>query len=134
MEILNLAFDGQTGTTTRQRLDGVEFRITVTWLPEVARAPFYDESTPPPDLVLGDPGVWILDLAQADGTPLLTGQALRHGVDVTAGWEGDTRFPGLGNGRLFAWDTSTAGRDPGRDDLVPGSSRQLRYMTAAEAA
>lgn len=133
-QILNLELDGETGTTTRQRLDGVEFRITVTWLPEVARAPFYDESTPPPPLAIGEPGVWILTLAQADGTVLISGQAMRNGVDVLRPFVGDSRFPGLGQGRLFAWDDSSAGLDPGRDDLVQGSPRQLIYQTAAEAA
>lgn len=129
---LNPALGGQAASTTRQQLDGVEYRILVFWLAEAVRVPFYEETNPPPPLVFGEPGVWTLSLAQADGTLLLAGQLLRHGVNVLQPFRGDVRFPGAGRGQLLAWDYSGLGRDPGRNDLDPGSSVRLVYRTAAE--
>lgn len=83
-------------------------------------------------LTFGEPGVWTLALAQSDGTTLISGQLLRHGVNVLAGFRGDARFPGQGFGQIIAWDYTGLDRDPGREDLDPGSDVRLVYRTAAE--
>jgi len=132
MDILNPAIGGELGSKTRQRMDGVEYRVELLWLAEAPSIPRYPEADPPPPLVIGEPGVWALTLAQADGTVILAGQLLRHGVNVIAGYRGDSRFPGSGRGRLLAWDFSGNGRDPGRDDLDPMTSVRLVYMSEAE--
>ena len=132
-EYIYPALDGELGSSTRAKLDGVEYVIQLLWLSEAPRIPRYAEDAPPPPVVLGDPGVWVLTLAQSDGTVLIAGQALRHGVNVLAPYKGDARFPGGGAGRLLAWDSSGDGNDPGREDLDPGSSVRLVYLTAAEA-
>jgi hypothetical protein len=126
---LNPALAGMTGSTTRQRLDNVEFRISLLWLPETPRIDFQPDPGPPP-LVFGEPGLWMCGLSQADGTLLLPGQALRHGVNFIASFRGDTRFPGGGLGQLLAWDLSGQALDPGRDDLDPGTSVRLVYIPA----
>lgn len=127
--------DGKVRTTTRQVLDGVEFRIILQWLAAVPRVPFYPEGDPPPPLVISEtPGVWTVKLAQSDGTIILGDQALRHGVNVYEGYKRDARFPGLGLGRLLAYDFTGRGQGPGRNDLDVGSSRRLVYLTASEVA
>lgn len=83
-------------------------------------------------LTFREPGVWTLALAQSDGTTLISGQLLRHGVNVLAGFRGDARFPGQGFGEIIAWDYTGLDRDPGREDLDPGSDVRLVYRTAAE--
>lgn len=128
MQIINPALGGESGSWTRNKLDGVEYRIQVQWIPESPTIPRFDESNPPPPLELDEPGEWSLTLAQGDGTVLIAGQVLRHGVNVCAGYRGDDRFPGRGLGRLLVWDQSGQGRDPGRDDLDPGSPVQLVYL------
>jgi hypothetical protein len=128
---LNLALNGSVGTTTRQRLDGTEFRVSVLWLPYFTNVPF--QTSPPPPLVIGDPGAWTFSLAQADGTVLIAGQILRTRVDVLAGFRGDSRFPGAGFGRILVWDTTGLDIEPGRDDLTLSSPRRLAYVPAAEA-
>lgn len=128
--ILNPALGGRIGSTTRQVLDGVEYRLILQWLAEAPVIPRYDESNPPPPLVLGEPGVWTMSLAQQDGTVILAGQVVRQGVNLIAGYRGDSRFPGSGQGALFAYDFSGNGRDPGRDDLDPGAEVRIVYIPA----
>lgn len=128
MDYLNLALGGRIGSTTRQRLDGTEYRIRVLWLAEAVRVPFQFDNVPPP-LVFGTPGVWTLNVAQADGTLILAGQILRHGVNVLAPFSNDPRFP---SGRLLAFDRTGLRRDPGRDDLNPDSDVRLIYVPANE--
>ena len=130
-QILNVALGKSLGSTPRQILDGVEFRVSVFWREEAVRVPFQFSNVPPP-LVFGDPGVWVLGLAQSDGTRLFEGQILRHGVNVLAPWGGNAIYPGAGLGQLLAWDASGNDEDPGRDDLVPGSTKRLIYRSAAE--
>jgi hypothetical protein len=132
MEILYLAIDGRVGSDTRHKIGGEEFVISVMWMAEAEHAPFYDEDEPPPDLVLGEPGMWMCSLSQSDGTMILAGQTLRNGTNITSGYRGDTRFPEDGYGALLARDLSGNGADPGRDDLEPGSSVRLVYLSAAE--
>jgi hypothetical protein len=128
---INPAIAGELGSNTRQLLDGVEYRVGLFWLAGAARVPFYDEGDPPPELVFGEPGVWTLSLAQADGTLIISGQILRHGVNVLHGFRGDVRFPGRGLGQLLSWDYTGAGRDPGRNDLDPGTTVRLVYRDRA---
>lgn len=128
---LNPALGGQIESNTIQPLDGLDFRVRLFWLAEAPVIPF--QTTPPPPLELAEPGVWTLDLAQADGTIIAQGQVLRHGVNILRGWRGDPRFPGAGYGRLLAWDTTGAMRDPGRNDLDPGSELRLVYSPAGDA-
>lgn len=129
---INPALGGDVGSNTRQKLDGVEYRLGLFWLAAATRVPFYDEDDPPPPLVIGEPGVWTLSLAQSDGTLLISGQLVRAGVNVLHGFRGDRRFPGLGRGQLLAWDYTGRGRDPGRDDLDPGTNVRLVYRDLAE--
>lgn len=56
---------------------------------------------------------WALDLGLPDGMALITGQALRLGVDVL-GLSADPRLP---TGRLVLVDTSVAQAECGADDL-----------------
>jgi len=129
---INPALGGLIGSRTRQELDGVEYRLTLLWLAHAPVVPFQGQPGPPP-LILSEPGVWSITVAQADGTVLPgAGQILRHGVDVLAPF-GDPVYPGGGFGRLIAWDETGAGRDPGRDDLDPGSDVRLIYVSASEA-
>ncbi len=116
--------------TTRQLLDGVEFRLTVTWLPALVSVPFVDPVTLP--LTFGAPGGWILDLEDTRGAPLLQGATLLHGVDVLDPFFNNARYPGRGLGRLVAWDFTGNQRDPGVDDFRPGAPVRLVYVTAAE--
>jgi len=132
MDFINPALAGRIGSSTRQRLDNLEFRLDLLWLAEAVRVPFQYDNDPPP-LLFGDPGVWTLTLARADGTVLVAGQLLRHGVNVLAPFGGNPLFPGAGRGRLLAWDSSGNANDPGRDDLDPGASVRLIYVPAAEA-
>jgi hypothetical protein len=134
MDILYLALDGRVGSTTRQKLDGEEFIIDVYWVAEAQHAPFYDEDDPPPPLVIAEPGMWMCSLSQADGTLILAGQALRNGTNVIGGYAGDSRFPGDGRGALLARDLSGSGRDPGRNDLDPGSMVRLVWLSESELA
>jgi hypothetical protein len=132
MDILYLAIDGRVGSSSRQKLDGEEFIISVYWVAEAEHAPFYDEDDPPPPLVLAEPGMWMCSLAQADGTTILAGQTLRQGTNIIGGYQGDTRFPGDGRGVLMARDLSGNGQNPGRDDLDPGSSIRLVWLPESE--
>lgn len=131
--VLNLALGTETGSDTRQRLDGVEYRVRVFWRAESIRVDFQFDNEPPP-LVYGSPGLWVIELSQSDGTPLLAGQVLRHGVNILGPFTNDPRMPGAGQGQLLAWDFSGDALDPGRDDLVPGSPRRLYYREATEVA
>jgi hypothetical protein len=129
---INPAIAGELGSKTRQQLDGVEYRLQLFWLAAAPRIPFYAEDDPPPDLVIGEPGAWTMTLSQQDGTALIAGQILRHGINLLAGFKGDTRFPGSGLGQLLAWDYTGAGQDPGRNDLDPGTNIRLVYRDRAE--
>lgn len=129
---LNLALDGEMGSSTRQVLDGVEYRVIVRWLAYEPIVEFHVPPEPPP-LTISGYGAWSLALAQQDGTLLVSGQLLRTGADVLRGFRGDVRFPGRGFGRLLAWDTSGRGRNPGRDDLDTSSVVRLAYVPASEA-
>ena len=129
---INPAIAGELGSKTRQLLDGVEYRLTLFWLAAAPRIPFYDEAVPPPPLVIGTSGVWTMTLSQTDGTTLIAGQFLRHGINVLAGFRGDPRFPGSGYGQLLAWDYTGAGNDPARNDLDPGTNIRLVYRDFAE--
>lgn len=129
---LNPALGGAVGSNTRQVLDGVEYRVLLAWLAEEPGVPFQVPPDPPP-LTFGPSGVWTLALAQLDGTLLISGQLVRDGVNLLAGFRGDLRFPGRGLGQLLSWDIGGLGRNPGRDDLDPGSAIRLAYVPAAES-
>lgn len=130
---LNPALGGRIESTTRQYLDGIEYRLRVFWLAEAVVVPFPIDPGPPP-LVFASSGVWAVTLSQSDGTVLPgAGQILRDGVNVIAPFIGDPRYPGAGFGQLLTRDSSGLGRDPGRTDLEPGAAIRLVYRTAAEA-
>lgn len=74
-------------------------------------------------------GVWKLDLADADGTPIRSGIALLLNVSLLAGLVDPRRPPGA----LVVVDTTGAeDADPGFDTL--GGRFKLVYFTAAELA
>ena len=70
-------------------------------------------------------GHWTLDLADAAANPLVSGVAVRLGVDLLAQYA-DDRFPA---GKLFAMNWVEAYREPARDDF--GSDVVLIYEEAA---
>ncbi len=121
------ALNGLIGSETRPTLDGIEFRIDLLWLAEESNNPWVPPG--PPDLVFEAPGAWSCDVRAEDGTVLIQGQLLRHGVDILAGM---TSLPGMPPGALEAFDFSGNGRDPGRADLDPLADVRLVYRTAAE--
>ena len=69
-------------------------------------------------------GHWALDLADAVGTPLLSGMAIRLGVDLLAQFS-DDRFP---PGKLFAMNWVNAYAEPDRDNF--GTDVALIYQEA----
>jgi hypothetical protein len=121
---INPAINGEVGKDSRVRLDGARYKLTAYWL---AEAPRFDFQPAPPDLEAGEPGLWMLTIADDSGTVLAPGLALRNGVDVLAG----LTVEGLPPGRLLAADTTRQGRDPGRGDLDPGSEVRLAYVLAS---
>lgn len=70
-------------------------------------------------------GHWALDLTDAAGTALLSGIAIRLGVDLLAQYS-DARFP---EGKLFAINWVAAYQEPGRSNL--GADVVLVYEEAA---
>lgn len=110
MIILELQTNGRTGSRTRQKLDGTEWKVEVFWL--------------------AGEGIWVCSLFAADGTKLpVQGRAMRHRVNLLDGLTGD-----LPPGALVCWDTSNRKRDPGRFDLDRDGAFRLIYVTAAEIA
>ncbi len=71
---------------------------------------------------------WTLDVAAADGTPLVLGLRVVVGVSLLA----PIGVQGLPRGQLFAVDALGEGRDPGRDDLR--ERVELVYRPAADVA
>jgi hypothetical protein len=69
-------------------------------------------------------GHWALSLADAVGSALLSGMAVRLGVDLLAQFV-DDRFP---PGKLFAINWVDANQEPDRDNL--GSDVALIYREA----
>lgn len=95
-----------TGTTQDVELDGSYYRLTQRWNDRA--------------------GVWMLDVADADGNALATGLPMRSGVPVTLHLR---RRTGMPPGALFVFDASETA-DPGFTDL--GGRVKLAYFTAAE--
>jgi hypothetical protein len=112
-QFVNLAIGTRGWSIVRTKLDGVEFKIRVDWIPGEL--------------------MWVLSLYDISGVLLRGGLPLRHNVDVLESCTG-TEFPGLGDGKLKAWDTTRRQQDPGRDDLKAGSSVRLVYVSIEEAA
>ena len=71
-------------------------------------------------------GAWALSLATADGTPLLSGLALRLGVDLLAQFVDDRLPPG----RLFAINYVDAYAEADRDNF--GRDAALVYEEAGQ--
>lgn len=69
--------------------------------------------------------LWSVDIAAADGTPILSGIPVQTGVDLIGRFVPESRPPG----RLLAIDTTGNGTDPGRDDL--GNNVLLLYAGVA---
>lgn len=77
-------------------------------------------------------GHWLLDLADADGVPILSGILLGTSIPLLRGCIDVRRPPGA----LIVVDTTGASDlDPGFDDFgAPGARFVLMYVTAAELA
>ena len=104
MSVSLRAFPTQPATIQTVSLDGVSFRVRLTYRYRLS--------------------AWYLDLWTLDMTPLLLGQRLSAGWSPTAGYD----LPDGPNGYLYV-----SGLDGyARDDL--GAGLQLLYFTRAEMA
>lgn len=100
---------GQAFWSQRTALDGVDFLLTFRWNQR--------------------DGKWLLDLADAEESPIVSGLALLTDVTLLLGVV-DARRPA---GELSIVDTTGANdADPAFDDL--GTRFVLMYVTAAELA
>lgn len=101
---------GQSSWTQVTALDGVSFVLGFRWSQR--------------------DGHWLLDLADAEGSPIKVGMLLATGALLLGGLT-DTRRP---LGELAAIDTTGANDlDPGFSDLgSPGARFVLMYITGAE--
>lgn len=109
MQFVDLAVGTDPIKPTEHVFDGRRYRIRVWWV--------------------GRAEAWMLDLAAADGTPLLSGLPIRVGQDLLRPHVG-ADLPGNGHGALVAFDTSGSGTDPTRDDL--NTRVRLIYVPASE--
>lgn len=104
---LVIATQASPAYSQRVRLDGVYFTLRLRWNERAA--------------------VWILDLLDAVGEPIVLGVAVRTQVPLNE--PGAARHPA---GMLWAQDTSGSGADAGFAEL--GGRVALCYLEAAELA
>jgi hypothetical protein len=106
---LNPAMGTDDRKWTEHDLDGVRFRLRCRWIEKAS--------------------LWLLDLLDRQGEPLLVGMVIRVGQMLTFPHIGET-LPGRGYGVIIARDTSSQGQDPGDEDL--GRRVKLTYVPAVE--
>ena len=94
---------------TEHVLDGRRYRLRCRWIEKAS--------------------LWLLDVLDRQGNPLLVGLPVRVGQSLMLPHVGE-ELPGFGFGQIVAIDTSKQGQEAGRDDL--GVLVWLVYVPAVE--
>jgi hypothetical protein len=94
---------------TQHTLDGRIYRLRCRWIRKVP--------------------VWLLDLLDRQGDPLLVGITIRVGQSLLLPHVGES-LPGFGYGQIIARDSGSKGEDPGILDL--GVRVKLTYVPAVD--
>lgn len=94
---------------TQHTLDGRIYRIRCRWIDKAS--------------------LWLLDLLDRQGDPLIVGIPIRVGESILLPHVGEA-LPGFGYGQIIARDSSGRGLDPARNEL--GFRVKLTYVPAVE--
>jgi hypothetical protein len=108
MSIVTIPVDNTSGKSVQRiALEGAVYTLTIRWNSRMA--------------------CWLLDVAAADGTTIISGLAIREGWPVTAPYVG--RYAGLPPGILQALDPTGAHQEPTFDTL--GDTVPLYYAESS---